>query len=76
MTESEWLECSAPGPLLSLLGDRAGGRKLRLFLVACLRQTLLQADEPFRIALEVSERYADGLARREELDEARGLPDD
>src|SRR6516225_2830409 len=71
MTEAEWLACTDPEPMLKFLRGKAGSRKLRLFACACLRRVWhLLIEEPCRTAVEVSERYADGLATREELDAA------
>lgn len=81
MTEQEWLVSEAPQRMLSGLNDAAGPwgirtfrpseRKLRLFAVACCRMVWhLLTDERSRRAVEVAERYADGLATEEELLEA------
>jgi ATP-dependent Clp endopeptidase proteolytic subunit ClpP len=54
--------------MLEFLGARADERKLRLFAVGCARRLEhLLADERSRAALEVAERYADGLATAEDL---------
>jgi hypothetical protein len=72
MTEAEWLACEDPGALLDFLGGRAAGRKVRL-LGSCAPRSRwwpsLQDDRSWA-ALEVSERFADGLATAEELDAA------
>ncbi len=68
MTEAEWLVCEDPDRMLSHLGRKASGRKRRLFACACYRHIpSLLADERCLKAVAVSERYADGLATREEL---------
>lgn len=71
MTELQWLESDNLWTMLSFAGEKLGARKLRLFGCACCRQVwdMLTAPEQ-REAVEVAERYADGLASREELLEA------
>ncbi len=72
MTESEWLNGVDPGPMLAFITGKVSERKLRLFMCACCRRIwdILDA-EPFRNAVEVAERYADGLAGSEELESSR-----
>jgi hypothetical protein len=70
MTEGEWLDAIDPAAMLDFLRDsgRAGDRKLRLFAVACCRRIWdFLLDNRSRLALEVSEQYADGLALGEQL---------
>jgi hypothetical protein len=54
MTEPEWLVCEDPTPMLRLLGDRPGERKLRLFAVACCRlaERFLIPERINRLAVE------------------------
>jgi hypothetical protein len=71
MTETDWLAATDPGPLLEFLGSAATARKLRLFACACCRRIWDRlVDERSRLAVSVSERYADGMATDEELIEA------
>ncbi len=77
MTEAEWLACIDPTPMLEFVCEDATERKLRLFGVACCKRmwTLLR-DERSRTAIEVAERYADGMAGEKELrDAARASSD-
>jgi hypothetical protein len=86
MTEQEWLHCAEPDVMLTYLLSRArewperilfwwrspSERKWRLFACACCRRIWpCFEDERSRKAVEVSEKYADGLARRGELSKAR-----
>jgi hypothetical protein len=71
MTESEWLTSWQPVQLLQYLGDRPADRSLRLFACAAARQILhMLRDARSRQAVEVAERYADGLADEDELQTA------
>jgi hypothetical protein len=81
MTEAEWLACTDPEAMLQFLqdGGKTSERKLRLAAVALCR---FWRNEPGTMegskqqlasqrVVEVAERYADGLATREELVAAR-----
>jgi|SRR5579883_659977 len=60
MTEAEWLPCDDPVYMLSVLGDRAGGRKDRLFAVACCHRIgHLISDPRSRRAVAFAEQFAD-----------------
>jgi hypothetical protein len=70
MNEAIWLKCDDPKGMLAFLG-RASHRKLRLFAVACCRSIWgLFTEQRSRAAVEVAERYADGLASADELRQA------
>src|SRR5262249_29082458 len=79
MTEEQWLACADPEEMQDFIRDRmrdwirdtATERKLRLFACACARRFWQRLDGPGRMAVEVSERYADGVATEEELRRAR-----
>jgi hypothetical protein len=71
VTEAEWLTTTALGPMLAFLTDKATNRKLRLFFCACgrLAWPLLTQSE-YQEAIEIGERFADGQATSEQLQEA------
>jgi hypothetical protein len=85
MTEAEWLACDDRGKMLQCLRqlgtDRrivchlAGKvmlRKVQLFLCGCCRLRWEElSDQRSRIAVEVAERHADGLAKQPDLRKAR-----
>ncbi len=68
MTEEEWLTSTDPDEMLKQLSRRASNRKLRLFGCACYRHVPhLFADAKVRSAVEITERFVDGLASKAEL---------
>ncbi len=68
MSEQEWLACADHQPMLEFLHGRAGGRKLRLFAVACCRRYgRMLGDSRCREAVLAAERFADGRAAAGEL---------
>ncbi|HMF18811.1 MAG TPA: hypothetical protein VKE98_16515, partial [Gemmataceae bacterium] len=69
MTETEWLCCDDPVLMLNEMESRTSDRKLRLLAVACHRRILhLLSDQTDCCkTLEFAERFADGLASRNEL---------
>ena len=68
MTEAKWLAATDPTPMVLFLEGKARDRKFRLFACACCRWIWhLMPDEASRVAVEMSERFADGLATRGDL---------
>jgi hypothetical protein len=68
-SETEWLSCAHPLPMLNILGNRVSDRKRRLLGSAFCRQLWNQLDDDrVRRALETNEAVADEPARRGELD--------
>jgi hypothetical protein len=80
MKEREWLACTEPEPMLTFLWGKdyernlrkSRERKARLFAIACVLPWLRRAShEPGLEAVEVSERFADGLSTEADLVVAR-----
>jgi hypothetical protein len=72
VTEAEWLECADPSAMLEFVRANASRRKLLLFACACCRHAWhLMRDERCRNGVEVIERYVDGEATAEQLEDAR-----
>ena len=68
MTETEWLACTDPQPMLEFLRHKATDRKVRLFAVACCRRVWSSIEHgEFRDAVRTAESFADGLADRAEM---------
>jgi len=73
MTECEWQNAAEPQAMLDFLQTckAVSKRKLRLFAVACSRRIWDWIDVLGRCAVEVAEKYADGIAGPDELRAAR-----
>jgi len=71
MSEQEWYNSRDPLAMLAFLEDKVSDRKFRLFACACCRRLeQYLTGEQSRMAIEVAERYADGLATDDELAKA------
>src|SRR5262249_2986608 len=66
MTEAEWFASLDIRPMLKCVTALAYDRKLRLCAAACCRRFWDLLGEDARRAVEVGERFADGLATEEE----------
>jgi hypothetical protein len=72
MTEKQWFRMKQPESLAGFVLGRCSARKFRLFGCACCwRLGELLTDERSRAAIEVSERFADELATKKELVNAK-----
>ena len=68
MTEEDWLACDEPETILEFVNSRTTARKCRLLAAAFCRHVLpLTRDTCCHRAVEVAERFADGLATLEEM---------
>jgi hypothetical protein len=71
MTESQWLAAADFYGMLGLMHSCGRMRKLRLFAVGCARRSkALPSVKRALAAVDLAERYADGLATGEEMDAA------
>jgi hypothetical protein len=73
MIESVWGQSDDLSPMLKFLatGGQASSRKFRLFACGCVRRAWhLLSDARSRRAVEVAEKYADGLANGDDLEAA------
>jgi hypothetical protein len=73
LTEVDWWECTSPEAMERFMRYRVSPRKHRLLGVACCRSVSGLLIRPENLnAVEVAERYADGLAAESELIAAWG----
>jgi hypothetical protein len=71
MTEEEWLACTDPEKMRQFVCNATSERKRLLYMVAwCRCSKPVVRDRHSRAAVEVEERYADGLAAHEDFDRA------
>ena len=71
VTEAEWKACTDPGPMLEFLRGKASDRKLLLFACGCCHRLWhLLLDERSRLAVKVTERFADGTATSQDQEQA------
>jgi len=70
MTESEWLACKDPGPMLEFLRGKVSDRKLRLFAVNCFRYQWHWLIDRERAAVLVLEEFVMGGTTAEEFEAA------
>jgi hypothetical protein len=68
MNEAQWLACGSPEQMLDHLvrRSRVSERKARLFASACCRRIWPFLNDQARHAVDVAERFADGLATEDE----------
>lgn len=72
MNEAAWNTCTELDKMLAFLQGRTSDRKLRLFAVACCRSVEKRLpQDPCMAAVEMSERFADGLVRSRDLELSR-----
>jgi len=71
VNEAEWLACTDPGQMLEHLRGTASLRKFRLFACGCCRLAWELLGPEARVAVEVTERFIEGRASKEEVNVAR-----
>jgi hypothetical protein len=74
MTDAEWLALTDTLPAVNAAAPHVSDRKLRLFVIACCRRVWhMLPDDGYRKAVEVAERFCDGLATSRQLARARNI---
>jgi hypothetical protein len=71
MIQENWQGCNDPDTILHQLQEKVSPRRLRLAACAFGRRVWDHLSENDRRALEIAERYADKLASKSELQDAR-----
>jgi hypothetical protein len=69
MTETEWLSCTDPKPMLEFLEGKASDRKLWLFACACCRLVWHLLPDCCHWLVEAVEQYAEGATATSDLRE-------
>ncbi len=75
MTEAGWMRCTDPVAMVQHVGGRLSERKMRLVVVGHCRRNPVSIRESGKVAVDVAERFADGLATPTELQQARWKAD-
>lgn len=70
LVEAQWLESGDPRVLLDFLRDKINDRQLNRFAIACCRRAWTVLNRAFQAAVETTELYLDGLASKEQQEEA------
>src|SRR5262245_8822435 len=73
MDEARWLSSTDPMEMLRFLHAAAAARKTLLLTCACFRQAWPLLPDACRQWAEAAERVADGLARRDQLNDEHAL---
>jgi len=68
MRESEWLNGTDPARMLRFRHGIVSDRQLWLFVVACFSRVWPGVEESVQCAVEVTERFVEGLATRDEME--------
>ena len=72
MTEAEWLASHDPDRMLREVGPAASTRTLRLVMCQCCRRVWEGILGPYRVVVEVAEKYLMGEATADEFESAAG----
>jgi hypothetical protein len=76
MKEAKWLTCDDPEQMIGRVWPAASNRKLRLFACACCYRVYNEKSNGRELAsVAIAERFADGVATVEELQQAEEAMD-